>query len=96
MKPGDSDLFVRLAGMRKQALMYPNLQAHESRLTFIDDVIGLCRKDAGFAELVNGVLNNYVNEPDPVTFHGVCNHPAHKVRNRMITWYIDHPDAIRE
>lgn len=52
--------------------------------------------DPTFAELVDKQLSLYcVGGPTyPLDFFAVCNDSKHLIRNRMLTWAIDHPHQV--
>lgn len=85
-------LFESLQAIRDDENMLGHLELHAVRMRFIDLVMEYSLVDKQFAQLVSAQLVLYHNGyTDSRTFYDVCNAPRHMVRQRMLTWYIDHP-----
>jgi len=84
-----------LQQLLKDAKLYPHVEGHAYRLEFIECVIKRYNEgDLVFNELVDRQLSCFCEGyVDPRTFYDVCNNPRHRVRNMLIVWTIDHPEA---
>jgi len=80
-----------LSKIREYESKMAHVELHDVREAFIDIVVKRVRESVSFSDLVERQLSLYCKPPDPRTFYEVCNQPGHLVRERLITWGIDHP-----
>jgi len=81
----------KLDNIKQSELKLSHVEGHRGRLSFISDVIKYYGKYRDFDELVDWQLDLFCDEYiDPRTFVRTCNDPAHRIRNAMIRWNIDH------
>ena len=82
----------RLQQLYKDVLYGGYTNAKDSRVAFISDVLARYGKYPEFDKLVDAQVALFCGEISPHKFVTICNSPTHAIRNKLITWYIDHPE----
>ena len=86
--------FEKIASMIEYCKKY----SHVKELKYADDFFSRILKymdyDASFLSLIESQLALYVGEDfiDPNEVYSCMNSNSHLVRNRMLAWWIDHPE----
>ena len=81
----------KLVEMLEREMKMEHVELHAVRLAFLNRVWYCANRDISFRELVTKQLDLYCGVPDPRAFVEHCNTPKHLIRNRMLSWDIDHP-----
>ena len=81
----------KLVEIKDRDSVYPHVEDHNLRQAWISRVLDCCNA-FDFKELVSKQLDLYCDYPRLDELMEACNTPKHLVRNRLITFQIDHPD----
>lgn len=73
-----------------------HVELHKVRLRFFEGMWDYSNKDLTFRHLVKSQLELYCGTPDPRDLYRACNSPKHLIRNRMLSWDIDHPTSSEQ
>ena len=80
----------KLVAVIEREMKLSHVPLHAARLQFLNAMWDYANRDISFREIVEAQLNLYVGIPDPRNLYEHCNSPKHLIRNRMLTWAIDH------
>lgn len=72
-----------------------HMEGHKVRMAWIERVLECCRAD-DFKFLIGDQLELYCDYPRLDELMEACNTPKHLVRNRLITFEIDHPNRCEK
>ena len=88
----------QLDAMVKECRQYSHVTILQQAAIFIKVVIERLGENEEFDNLVENQLSFCVGRihPDPRWFFQCCNHPHHVIRNRLLSWSNDHPEANSE
>jgi len=86
----DATYLEVLYKIREDELTIAHVEGHSMRLDFINLVIKCFGTDEKFNKLIVDQLTLFCSRPSSIAFVSICDHPLHRVRNKLITWYIDH------
>lgn len=76
-------------------------EGHAVRQAFLRILLSRLGKYPEFDALVDKQFSLFCNAEDggwvdPVYFFNTVNNPYHRIRDRLISWYIDHPEDQSE
>ena len=85
---------AQLVAMMAECDQFSHVQELQNAKLFISFILRVLGRDAGFDLLVKQQLEFSVGRvhPPPRWFHCCANDPHHIIRNRMLSWQIDHPE----
>jgi len=82
----------KLLKVLEHEMKLSHLELHGARLAFFKRVWDCANRDISFRELVSKQFELYVGIPDSRDLYAHINSPRHVIRNRLLSWAIDHPE----